>query len=67
MKAIRVIHSCQVSGGEVVLEGQVYTVPEQVSEADAALIVRIGRAEFIEPEPEAEAEAAQKKKSKGGE
>lgn len=49
MQAIRVITGCAASG--VHLEaGRVYAVPSEVSAEDAAVLVRMGRAQEAQPE-----------------
>lgn len=47
MEAIKVTRGCGASGRSL-QAGTVYTVPAQVSEADASLLVRLGKAELYE-------------------
>ncbi len=51
MEAIKVTRGCGASGKSLTA-GTVYTVPAHVSLADAALLVRIGKAEFVEAQPQ---------------
>lgn len=48
-----VLDSCQ-AGGEHLQEGETYDVPGQVSEADARLLIKLGKGRAAEPETEAE-------------
>lgn len=47
IQAIKVLTGCGASGKSLAAD-TVYTVPGEVSEADAALLVRMGRAELAE-------------------
>lgn len=48
MEAIRILTKCAASGQHLPA-GKVCKVPSEVSEKDAAILVRIGRAEAVEP------------------
>ena len=53
MEAIRILRGCGASG-QPMEAGRVYSVPGEVSEADAAILVRMGKAEAAEkPKPAA--------------
>lgn len=53
IKQIKVTRGCGASGKSLVA-GKVYTVPEQVSEADARLLIVLGKAvAFVKPEKSA--------------
>lgn len=53
MQAIRVLRSCGASG-QSLAAGTVYAVPGEVSERDAGILVRMGKAEQCEqPAPPA--------------
>ena len=47
MKSIRIIRGCGASGASL-LAGKVYAVPAEVSDADAGILVRLGKAEPAE-------------------
>ena len=48
MNAIRILRGCGASGGASLQSGRVYSVPEEVTRADAELLVRLGKAERTE-------------------
>lgn len=50
MTSIKVLRGCGASG-QSLAAGTVYAVPAQVSESDALLLVRLGKAVFIEEQP----------------
>lgn len=52
MQAIRILRGCGASG-QSLEAGRVYAVPSEVSASDAALLVRIGKAEAHEPQSSA--------------
>lgn len=52
MHAIRVTYSHSLGGGRFASNGDVLHIPDEVSPAHAAHVVRIGWAVPVEPEPE---------------
>lgn len=63
---IRIERGC-LAAGQALLAGSEYDVPAQVSEADALLIVRIGKAQFVEvTEAPAPAEKPPRRTAKPG-
>lgn len=61
MNAIKVLRGCGASG-QSLQAGVIYAVPDAVSEKDAALLIRLGKAEAAETEA-APAPQARRKKS----
>lgn len=53
MSAIKILRGCGASGASLAA-GRQYAVPGEVSEKDAAILVRLGKAEYVaaeKPEP----------------
>lgn len=48
MEAIKVLRGCGATGGKSLAAGTVYAVPGEVSDADAGLLIRLGKAEAVE-------------------
>lgn len=63
MQKIKVLRGCGASG-ESLVAGETYAVPEEVSEKDAGILVRLGKAEFLIDEAAAQ-DAADEAKQKG--
>jgi len=53
MNAVKILRGCGATGGQSLLAGRTYAVPSEVSEKDADLLIRLGKAEVAEllPEP----------------
>jgi hypothetical protein len=64
--AIRVLRGCGASGRSLVA-GTVYAVPGDVSEADALLLVQLGKAEPSSTAPQADDDAPKQKRARKAE
>lgn len=50
LSSIRIVRSCLATGG-VLVAGKVYAIPSEVSENDAGILVRMGKAERVAGAP----------------
>lgn len=50
LNSIRIVRSCLATGG-VLVAGKVYAIPSEVSENDAGILVRMGKAERVDGAP----------------
>jgi len=60
MTALRITRGCLVAG-QPLAAGHEYAVPSEVSDDHALLLVRIGKAEFVEPAAERSGPPPQKR------
>lgn len=59
MSAIKILRGCGASGASLAA-GRVYAVPIEVSEKDAAILVRLGKAEHVAAEQPAQPKRGKK-------